>query len=406
MNHHDVTILNQLQAGLKLLMAGKYPEEIPFDECSEPLIEVVGSFNRLAKQLKELYEYTIPLARGVLHAERPGKTNFLASGLKELHSKLSHLTWQAQQIEKGDYKQRVDFMGEFSHAFNSMVVKLEEREERLKGEILIRKKAEQEVRLQNELITDSIHYAAVIQRSILPDTAQIADYAAASFVIWKPRDIVGGDFFWVVPRQEGFMAAVIDCTGHGVPGAFMTLAVNQMLKTLESNMDYTPADFLTILDEKVRETFYSSGMNHERLYAGLDMGLVFVNGIERKIVFAGARLPLFHLHNKQMNEIAGSRRSIGYEGRSRVGRKTAVHFQNREFSYTRGDKLYLSTDGFFDQHGELDSNPFGIDDFAQTLFENQSLPMEEQKIILINKLAAYMGSEEQRDDITVIGFEL
>ena len=406
MNHHDVTILKQLQTGLKLLIAGKYPAEIPIDECSEPLIEVVGSFNRLAKQLKELYEYTIPLARGVLHADRPGKTNFLASGLKELHSKLSHLTWQAQQIEKGDYKQRVDFMGAFSHAFNSMVVKLEEREERLKGEILIRKKAEQEVRLQNELITDSIHYAAVIQRSILPDTALIADYAAASFVIWKPRDIVGGDFFWVVPRKKGFMAAVIDCTGHGVPGAFMTLAVNQMLKTLESNMDYTPADFLAILDEKVRETFYSSGMNHERLYAGLDMGLVFVNCIERKIVFAGARLPLFHLHHKQMNEIAGSRRSIGYEGRSRVGKKTAVHFQNREFSYTRGDKLYLSTDGFFDQHGELDSNPFGIDDFAQTLFENQALPMEEQKTILINKLTAYMGSEEQRDDITVIGFEL
>lgn len=406
MNNHDVTIVKQLQSGLKLLMAGKYPEEIPFEECSEPLAEVVSSFNRLARQLKELYEYTIPLARGVLHADRPGKTNFLASGLKELHSKLSHLTWQAQQIEKGDYKQRVDFMGEFSLAFNSMVVKLEEREQRLKGEILIRQKAEKEVRLQNKLITDSIHYAAVIQRSILPDTALIANYVAASFVIWQPRDIVGGDFFWFVPRTDGFMTAVIDCTGHGVPGAFMTLAVNQMLKTLENNMNNTPAELLTILDEKVRETFYSSGMNHERLYAGLDMGLVFVNCVERKIMFSGARLPLFHLHNKQMNEIAGSRRSIGYEGRSRPGKKAVVHFQNREICYNPGDKFYLSSDGFFDQHGDTDSNPFGIDDFAQILLENQSLPMEEQKNILMNKLAAYMGSEKQRDDITVIGFEL
>ncbi|MDF2930112.1 SpoIIE family protein phosphatase [Anaerospora sp.] len=406
MNDHDVTAASQLQAGFKLLIQGKYPDEISVTECSEPLAEVVISFNRLARQLKELYEYTIPLTRGVLNAQRPGKTNFLASGLKELHSKLSHLTWQAQQIEKGDYQQRIDFMGEFSLAFNSMVVKLEEREQLLKGEILIRQKAEQEVRLQNRFITDSIHYAAVIQRSMLPNSELMAGFASASFVIWKPRDIVGGDFYWIVPRVGGFMAAVIDCTGHGVPGAFMTLAVNQMLKAFENKLDLTPADLLTILDEKVRETFYSSGTNHDHLYAGLDMGLVFVNCGERKIVFSGARLPLFHLRNKKIKEISGSRRSIGYEARNRLGKKAANSFQNREITYKDGDRLYLSTDGFFDQHGENDSNPFGMDNFAQLLLENEALPLEEQKNVLMDSLHAYMGSEKQRDDITVIGFEL
>jgi serine phosphatase RsbU (regulator of sigma subunit) len=176
---------------------------------------------------------------------------------------------------------------------------------------------------------------------------------------------------------------------------------------LENSRDYTPAGLLTILDEKVRETFYASGKNPERLYAGLDMGLISVNRIDQRVTFAGARLPLFHVHNGQITEIPGSRRSIGYEGKSRLGKKAChIDFENREVPYEVGDRLYLSTDGFFDQHGDVDTNPFGIADFVQLLLENDLLPLQEQKNILLNKLAAYMGIEKQRDDITVIGFEL
>lgn len=408
MSNQDLLVLKQLQTGLKLLMQGKYPDKVSVEECSKPLAEVVLSFNRLAGQMKELYEYTVPLARGILNIERPGKTNFLAASMKELHSKLNHLTWQAQQIEKGDYEQRIDFMGEFSLAFNSMVVKLDERERRLKEEILIRQRAEKEVRLQNKLVTDSIHYAAIIQRSILPDAALIASYTTDSFIIWQPRDIVGGDFYWFVPRPNGFMAAIIDCTGHGVPGAFMTLAVSQMLKTmLDSGIDYTPADILTSLDEKVRETFYASGKNQEHLYAGLDMGLISVNRVDHRVTFAGARLPLFHLHNSKIAEIPGSRRSVGYASKSRSGKKAPhIHFENREVDYEAGDRLYLSTDGFFDQHGSFDANPFGIDQFVKLLRENVSLTLSEQKAMLLDSLNVYMGNEKQRDDITAIGFGL
>lgn len=408
MSQHDLTALKQLQASLKLLMQGKYSDEIAACACSEPLAEVIQSFNRLAGQLRELYEYTVLLARGNLQVERPGKTNFLAGSLKELHSKLNHLTWQAQQIEKGDYAQRIDFMGEFSQAFNSMVVKLEERERHLREEILTRQKAEKEALLQHKIITDSIRYAAAIQHSILPDTALIASHVADSFIIWQPRDIVGGDFYWFVPCSHGFMAAVIDCTGHGVPGAFMTLAVSQMLKTLlVSEVDYAPADLLAILDEKVRDTFYSSEKEQEGLYAGLDMGLISINCIDQEVTFSGARLPLFHLQDGKIMEIPGSRRSIGYDNRRRLGKRQAsIPFDNRKITYKSGDRLYLSTDGFFDQHGEADDNPFGMDDFAQLLQVNTGLPMQEQKNILLDKLTDYMGSERQLDDITVIGFRL
>lgn len=403
----DVTVLYQLQTGLNLLLRGKCPDEISAGECSRPLADAVLAFNRLAGQLQELYDYALLLAGGNLNAERPGKTNFLAGSMKELHSRLSHLTWQAQQIEQGDYRQRVDFMGEFSQAFNSMVVKLEEREGRLREEIRIRQQAEAEVRLQNKCITDSIQYAAVIQRSILPDSALLDKHTAESFIIWQPRDIVGGDFYWFVPRSDGFMAAVIDCTGHGVPGAFMTLAVSQMLKTLlESGHDYTPAGILTILDEKVRETFYAAEDNREWLYAGLDMSLTTVSRPEQKVTFAGARLPLFHLHNGQMVEIPGSRRSVGYEITGRFGKKTRPRsFEDKEFRYEAGDRLYMSTDGFFDLQ-VTDAFPLGIDLFSQMLADNASVSMQEQKTLLLNKLAACMNNEKPLDDITVIGLGL
>ena len=408
MNKQDLLVLRELHTGLRNLLKGKYPDQIVAQECSESVLEVVQSFNQLVRQIKELYENAMLLAKGTLNGERPGKTNLLAGGMKELHSKLNHLTWQAQQIEKGDYQQRIDFMGEFSHAFNSMVIKLEERERRLKEEILVRQKAEAEVRLQNKLITDSIQYAAVIQRSILPNSALIASLTAESFIIWQPRDIIGGDFYWFVQCPSGFMAAIIDCTGHGVPGAFMTLAVSQMLKTmLESGIDYSPADVLTALDEKVRETFYPTGENRERMYAGLDMGLIKVNTIEHKVTFAGARLPLFHLRAGQVTEIPGSRRSVGYATSGRLGKKTRyIHFENREIDYTTGDRFYLSTDGYFDQHGCIDANPFGISKFVQLLIANCSLPLQEQKAILLDELETYMGIEKQRDDITMIGLTL
>jgi serine phosphatase RsbU (regulator of sigma subunit) len=112
------------------------------------------------------------------------------------------------------------------------------------------------------------------------------------------------------------------------------------------------------------------------------------------------------VHCGKVKEIIGSRRSIGYDKRGRLGRKTRIiDFENREFYYEPGDGLYLSTDGFFDQHGYPDTNPFGIDNFVKLITHNFPRTMNEQKTALLCNLEAYMGSEEQRDDITVMGFK-
>ncbi|BBB93517.1 SpoIIE family protein phosphatase [Methylomusa anaerophila] len=406
MKNAELDTLEQLRIGIRLLAKGRYPDTIAAEGCSELVGEIVYLFNQVAGHFRELYEYAVPLTKGSLNVKRPDKTNFLAGSLKELHSRLNHLTWQAQQIEKGDYKQRVDLVGEFFQAFNSLVIKLEEREQRLKEEILVCQQAEAEVRAQNKLITDSIHYGAVIQQSILPELSFLENYIAESFVIWRPRDIVGGDFYWCAPCTDGFMAAVIDCTGHGVPGAFMTIAVNQMIKRLlDENANCQPADVLALLDKKIHETFYTHSGSKERLYVGLDMGLVKVNTTAHKVVFAGARLPLFFVHSGKIKEIPGSRRSIGYDQKSRLRKKLRIiQFENREFGYEPGDGLYLSTDGFFDQHGE-NPNPFSIDNFSKLITENFLLPMTEQRTALLQNLETYMGMEEQLDDITVMGLK-
>lgn len=404
----DSIVLEQLQAGLKLLMQGKYPGEITAEITNPDLAAVVTAFNHLATQLKELHEYTLKMSRGILTAKTPSKTNFLAGSLKDLHCKLNHLTWQTQQIEQGDYKQRIDFMGEFSTAFNSMVVTLEERELRLKEEIAVRKQAEAEVRTQNQLITDSLHYAAAIQRTILPNPALIESSIADYFIIWQPRSIVGGDFYWFYPFPGGMLAAVIDCTGHGVPGALMTLAVSQILRRMSAMVAAVqPADLLVMLDEKVRETFYSITENRDLLHVGLDMAILKINTSLQQAVFSGARLSLFHYHDNYLEEIPGSRRSIGYQLKTNLNAKRSpVQFENKYISYLAGDRFYLATDGLFDQYSTHLNEPFGIDRFTETIIQTQPLPMREQKNVLLNKLTTFIANDDQRDDITVIGFQI
>ncbi len=142
----DSEVLIELKNAVGLLLSGGNPKAIQTDGCSEDIKELAEYFNVFLKYINELYTFSTSLAAGNLDVESPGKSNFLAAGLKELRSRLSHLTWQVQQVAKGDYKQRVDFMGDFSYSFNIMAKELEERERQLKDEIEKRKKIEKELK--------------------------------------------------------------------------------------------------------------------------------------------------------------------------------------------------------------------------------------------------------------------
>jgi phosphoserine phosphatase RsbU/P len=140
----DQRAIARISEALRLLGTGAYSEPIA-GAGSEALQSLAALVNQVIAHVRELNEYVIPLAAGDLKAPRPGKTNFLAAGLKELHSRLGHLTWQAQQVAQGDYQQRLDFMGDFSDAFNAMIVMLEDRENRLKAELDARTRAQAEL---------------------------------------------------------------------------------------------------------------------------------------------------------------------------------------------------------------------------------------------------------------------
>ncbi len=257
-----------------------------------------------------------------------------------------------------------------------------------------------ELEQKNEKIMDSIDYAQRLQESILPAQTDLAALFADFFVIWQPRDQVGGDFYWArrIDENRG-LVAVVDCTGHGVPGAFMTMAVNSILDNITKTVNDDPARILAELNRRVKETLHRSdprGLADD----GLDIGLCYWEN-NRRIVFAGAKSSLFIHRAGQLQLIRGNNKSLGYR-RSRLD----LGFNNNEWLLEPGDVFYLTSDGFIDQNGGGHDYPFGRKRFMDTLAGLSGLSLSQQKDGLVQVMQKYTGEETQRDDITVLGFAL
>lgn len=258
----------------------------------------------------------------------------------------------------------------------------------------------QELEQKNLKIMDSIDYAQRLQESILPAHSDLAALFADYFVIWQPRDLVGGDFYWARRLDENrSLIAVIDCTGHGVPGAFMTMAVNSILDNITTEVSDDPARILAELNRRVKATLHRSdprGLADD----GLDIGLCYLER-NRRIVFAGAKIPLYVSRAGQLQLIRGNNKSLGYRRSS-----LDLSFANQEWLAEPGDVFYLTSDGFIDQNGGDRDYPFGRKRFIETLTGLQNLPLSQQRDGLTQGLQKYMGEEPQRDDMIVLGFTL
>ncbi len=255
-----------------------------------------------------------------------------------------------------------------------------------------------ELAQQNQKIMDSIDYARRLQESILPPAAELSMVFQDFFVIWKPRDWVGGDFYWVRKIDDNrVLAAVVDCTGHGVPGAFMTMAVNSILDNLVSQGQTDPALILAELNRQVKETLHRSDSSRVT-DDGLDIGFCYVEQ-NRRLVFAGAKIPLYVKRNGQVHQLAASKKSIGYR-RSNPD----LAFVNTEWLIEPGDIFFMTSDGFIDQNGGGQDYPIGRRRFVEAIGAEavQSLTQQQEKLEQL--LVDYMDREVQRDDITVLGF--
>lgn len=254
--------------------------------------------------------------------------------------------------------------------------------------------------LQNKKINASIQYAQNIQRAILPVKNQIENIFE-SFIIYKPKDIVSGDFYWFAQMQNNAFLAAVDCTGHGVPGAFMSMIGSSLLNEIVLEKKITePAKILSLLNEKVIESLRQKETENND---GMDVCFIAIDLKTKNITFSGAKRPLFIYNSKtsQLDEIKGDRLSIG--GKKRTEEKAS--FNNHIVETNPGDILYLSSDGLTDQNN-AERKRFGSNRLREIILNNISEPMIKQKEFIEKDLNDFQQNEEQRDDITLIGIKI
>ncbi|MEO5348471.1 MAG: SpoIIE family protein phosphatase [Magnetococcus sp. YQC-3] len=249
------------------------------------------------------------------------------------------------------------------------------------------------------LIHESLRYASNLQLAILPDEALQKIYFADFFAIWEPMSIVGGDIYFIQPTSAGCLLFVIDCTGHGIPGAFMTMIAGAALESISTGkMLDDPGHILMEFDRFVTCTLqqHKEGAKSDN---GMDMSICLITPGRSTLVYAGAKLNLYRVRNQECATIKGDRRSVGYRGSY-----TEQPFTNHIIDIQAEDTFYLCSDGYQDQVGGPKKIPFGMRRMLQLLNETSSQPFTHQKEILLNELLAYQGSEKRRDDLTLIGF--
>ncbi|SMC19154.1 Serine phosphatase RsbU, regulator of sigma subunit [Andreprevotia lacus DSM 23236] len=316
---------------------------------------------------------------------------------------LLQLEQSARTISSGDYAvalppARHDEIGALTNAFGSMVSKIQRHTEELESTVRLRTaelvQANQQMAAAHKKISDSITYASLIQRAILPEQALSSTLGPAQAVLWQPRDTVGGDFYVFRAYADGYLIGVVDCAGHGVPGAIMTMLSTSALDQALVEADVrNPAAVLTRLDAIVRgkQLDERNGM----IATSMDCALAWVSANADSVTFCGAHLPLYYHDGSTVQVLAGNRRAIGER-------------QPGEYTNTRLDGLratfYLTTDGLLDQAGGERGYGFGNTRFADMINMHAGLPLAEQVGAFAATLADYQGTHAQRDDITLVCF--
>ncbi len=255
-----------------------------------------------------------------------------------------------------------------------------------------------ELFLKNKEITDSIKYAKRLQEAILPPDNLVKKILPDSFVLYKPKDIVSGDFYWVEEWGNTILVAAADCTGHGVPGAFMSIVGNNLLREAVNVYGLTkPFLILNSLNKNISKILHQT----EELSSvkdGMDIALISIDKTGRKVEFAGAYNSLWIVRDQQLIELPGDKHPVG----AFVGEELK-HFSPKEFMVQTGDILYLFTDGYADQFGGPKGKKFKYSHLKEVLIANAHLPMQEQKDKLNEIIESWKGNLEQIDDILIIG---
>ncbi len=259
---------------------------------------------------------------------------------------------------------------------------------------------------QKKDITDSIEYAKRIQSALLPPLNFIKRSLPEHFILFKPRDIVSGDFYWMMNKDDKIIIAAADCTGHGVPGAFMSMLgiafLNEIVtKIVENKHVYSlqANEILNQLRNYIIESLHQTVTNNESK-DGVDIALCIIDTEKRKLQFAGAHNPLYIIKDNELKVIKGDRMPVS------IHQYDHVSFTNHEMNFNENDVIYMFSDGYYDQIGGPDDHKYMSRNFKKLLLDIHDKPMQIQHQTLDDTIERWKGDNIQLDDILVIGIKL
>ena len=268
-------------------------------------------------------------------------------------------------------------------------------------DITERKKAEEKLADAYAVISSSIEYASKIQRSILPNLDDFASVLGEYLVIWEPRDVVGGDIYWHRPWGDGVLVILADCTGHGVPGAFMTMIATGALDRAQEEVVSGQLGKLVQRMHQLVQLTLGQHVDEGESDDGLELGACYLDSDLATITYCGARFELFQVADGEIEITKGTKRGIGYRGISFV-----QEYEEFTLPVVPGTGYFLTTDGLIDQVGGKKRRSFGKKRFSELLLSARDLPMALQRECVLQTLTEFQGEEIRRDDVSVIGFRI
>lgn len=317
---------------------------------------------------------------------------------------LRQLQLSAKAISQGSYEVRLpvkydDEIGDLGRTFNLMAQQVkshtEELESRVKERTQELEQSNAKIQAANRKIGDSIDYASLIQRAILPDRQLQQFLGEHHSVVWRPRDIVGGDFYVFHNNDEGCLLGIVDCAGHGVPGALMTMLMRAAIDKAINELGIAdPAKLLYAIDQTIRSMLLED-TKASQVATNADVGLVYIRHAGDQLRFSGAKIALYASDGETVEKYAACRRALG-------DRKQG-EYDNIDLPLA-GRTYYMTTDGYLDQAGGEKKFGFGNKRFERLLVENAQRPLAQQTARFAEALDEYMGDLPQRDDVTLLSF--
>ncbi|HRH02832.1 MAG TPA: SpoIIE family protein phosphatase [Bacteroidia bacterium] len=383
------------------------------------ILIAIFTVRSIVRPISYLKKILISMGKGVLPNEKIKNRNDeigeMSLALNDLVDGLRSTTDFAKEVGSGNFASEYNPLSDkdtLGHALLKMRSELDENERFLEAKVIERTeevvKQKEEIESKNQIlevlykqVTDSIRYAKRIQEAILPPQSILRIILPNSFILFKPKDIVSGDFYWVEQKNGKTLFSAVDCTGHGVPGAFMSIVAYNILKYVVNNNNETqPARILDALNIGVSETLHQSN-SESQSRDGMDLALCAIDFAKKELQFAGAYNPLYLIRKGQLLEFKADKFPIGYYTGT-----TAKPYKNNVIDLQSGDMIYIFSDGYVDQFGGPNGKKYMANRFRNLLLEICEKPVEEQKKILDNQLLDWQGVHEQVDDILVIGLKI